>query len=126
MAKFKLKRWDTEAQENGKWMEYDDGEFLIAAVPNVKFTKGFVELSEKYEGEEKAEGFAVELNELLATTVLLGWKDVVGEDDKDIDYTPELGVQLLEADAPFGAWLLEQSRKQENFKRETKEKRSKK
>ena len=71
---------NTQAEEDGVWVPYGDGELLIARSPNNKFnqlvttlySKNRRQIEAKTEAaKEKAEELMVEA---MAKTILLGWK----------------------------------------------------
>lgn len=131
---FNKKRFDKEAQQSGKWVPYDGGEFLVASMLSDKFKKAYADLEEEYadnkealeEGTEANLAKASKTNRILAETLLLGWKEVVDEDGEEIPYTVEEGVELLEDDPLFGAWLLRYAQNLDNYKREAVKKKAKK
>jgi hypothetical protein len=62
----------------------------------------------------------------LARTILLDWDGVLGEDDKPVAYTEELGFQLLSENPEFLEFVMDVALDNDNFKNEQEKKIAKK
>lgn len=122
---FQKKRFDKEAIETGKWVEYDGGEFKLASISNSEFVKAYGEYSANKDKEE-AEVDNKAFCELVATTLLLDWKGVVDEAGEELPYSVDEAVEILMDDALFLNYIISYTQTLDNYKRELVQKKAKK
>lgn len=115
---------DKKAEQEGIILDYGDGmEIRIARAggSNVKFEKSVQQKMRKYglqakhdllEPEQQREIF----REVLAETVVLGWKGVTDRDGNDLPYSKDNCIQLFKDLPDLFDDVLEQSRKSSLFK----------
>lgn len=98
-----------------EWHEHElGGSFFIAPLGNpaqieVNLKKAKVTDIENL--EETLYDRKVETCEILAQSILLDWKEVFDEGDKEIKYTIDSGTKALYSYDEFRAWVVEQAEK---------------
>lgn len=113
-----------EAESQGSWMVYDeDTQFLVARKNNSKY-KSFISKSwrdnektltskRNYEQSDKlADGFMLEA---VAVHLLLDWKGVIDSKGKDVPYSPDLAMKVLEEHDDLRALIEEYAENRENY-----------
>ena len=120
-AKKNLRNRDLENE--GNWLEYDeDTRFLVARNRNPKY-KGFMSKSwrenekilQSKTNHKKADNVADSfLLEATATYLLVGWEGVV-VNGVEVEYSPELAIEILEEHDDIRAMIEEFAEVRENF-----------
>lgn len=91
---------DTAKEENGTWMEIGDSKFLVARSGNKSYVKMFTKQYERNKRaldrkDEAADKLAEKIViDVMASTILLGWENVVFKGDT-LDYTKDNAKLLL-------------------------------
>jgi len=91
---------DEAAERNGTWLPYKTSEFLVARLGNKdyadKLSKLYEQNRKKIEaGGEEAEKLNIDLMiDVLATTILKGWKDVAYRGEP-LEYSVENAKKVL-------------------------------
>jgi len=101
---FKLSKFKTDdkLEEEGVWVPYGSGcEFLIARIGNRRFKEFMMKNGKPHmrrvtSGTLDSESADELMKEAIAETVLLGWKNLIGEDGKPIEYSKEACREALE------------------------------
>jgi hypothetical protein len=108
---------DKAAAEKGKWFEYDNSRFLIAAHGSPAYQKAALRHGKKNrraiqrENIEAINGMTVEV---MADAVLLGWEGVKNG-DVDYPYSRANAVALLSTAMEFRNWVESQAMNLANF-----------
>ena len=98
LSKFK---GNPELESKGVWVDYGEGlEFLIAKMSNPQYMAEIrkqvrekrVQFRHGKVSDEETEEMTIKA---VAKTVLLGWKNLQGEDGKDIPYSQEKAYEIL-------------------------------
>lgn len=118
---------DEKLEIEGAWIDYDDKtQFLIAREYNDHFQRVFSETQEKHARELKAKTDAAKklsgrlMIEIMAKTILLGWKGPVKVRGVAIEYSFENAVKLLEFKG-FRGWVASQAGNEGNYKAQAEE-----
>lgn len=111
------------ALEQGTWVEYRGGEFLIAHAGNLKFQRALNRLQRPHRRKlEKNEMDPGDQRKLLiqaiAEGILLDWKGVKDSKGGDVPYSVKMAVTALTNDESFREFIMEYSAEMENFRRE--------
>lgn len=91
---------DKKVEEEGMWTSFGGSMFKVASTSNLKFQKIFARLQLPYHKKidkgslDPKIGLSI-MCESLSKTVLMDWKDVLGDDGQPVEYTPELGQKIL-------------------------------
>lgn len=123
MASFNFIDSDAEKLKKGVWVEHESNRFLIASPNEIDVTK-------KYEGyvdlivEKKGDKHKLRSSENLICTVrmcaeliLLDW-DVTDSNGDKIKYSKKNAQNALINDSDFLGWVIEQSKNNDNYKKE--------
>lgn len=113
-------RFDKDAQENGKFFDYDGGKFKIASMSNTAFIKAY---GEYQAGDASQEDFA----KVIAETILLDWDEIYDEDgETTIPYSVEAATEFLVLDTELLAFIINTMNNRDNYRRELVKKKTKK
>ena len=119
---FQKKRFDKEAQESGKWFDYDGAKFKLASAKKKEFLKAYAEAA----GEDGNIKEDADLHKVLLT-VILDWENVADEDGvTPLEFNEKDLLEILEDDDEFARWALSTVLNQENYRREKVEAKAKK
>lgn len=126
---FEINAFDEKKQE-GTWVEYGGGEFLISWAHNPKFQKAYKRITKPYKKQIDKDTLDGELStkllcEAFAETILLDWKNV-SSDGVEIKYSREAAMGALINNPEFRDFVAGFSAELENFKKEEVEEVSKK
>jgi len=114
---------DAQAEVEGRWFEYPEGgRFRIARVGHSKFNEylrrrqtdvAAANVTRGIRGVRGDFGLTEKQNEDLsveatARHILLGWEDVLGDDDQPLPYSFEIAQTILtdEASRDLASWIL--------------------
>lgn len=106
---------DKVLEEEGRWVDFDDCEFLIARIGNEKFQKAYRNLGRNVQRQidqgrittAKARDI---IGGLVAKTILLGWRGNVRNAGKVVgDYTEAKAKELLVELDDFRQWVWEEA-----------------
>ena len=104
-------RYDKQAQEDGKWFEYDGGKFLLASARSTAFLKAYAEVNQEDIDEDKVAD--------AICKIFKGWEDVMDEDGvTPLECSEDNVKEILLGDPDFGQWVLATVVDQDNYKRE--------
>ncbi len=112
---------DPEKENEGIWSDLGAGfEVLVARTGNKNYKRLVAKLSKPHVQAFKArtiEGEVLEeiTMEAIAKTVLLDWKNLQGDDGKDIPYSPEKAVELFKKSGDFYNMVCEIGADRTNF-----------
>lgn len=95
---------DATAENSGVWKDYGDNQFLIARAGNKAYSKLLGEVVSRHKatldlGGEAADQLSDRLMiEVMAKTILLGWKDpiIVEKDGEPVAYSYDNAVKALQ------------------------------
>lgn len=117
MAKLNALRADLKKESAGVWERYpnSDVSVLVARLGNPKFEAQARLLRKNARLRRKAEGGEITESEAqqaiapaVAQHILLGWKNLEGDDGKPIEYSPARALELLNDPTmhDFYSWIL--------------------
>lgn len=119
---FDINNESGEKKEEGVWLDYETGSFLIASGSKMAFQKMLGKLQQPY--VRKIDKGALDpkisqdiLCKCLAKHILLGWKNV-GSNGEEIPYTEEVAYKILVNNDGLRNWVSDQSLDLDNFKQE--------
>lgn len=106
-------------EADGVWVPYYTADLKIARYHGDNFNKVFANLTRPHRKEIEAGTFPEEkqadlMGQALAESILLGWKNVT-ENGSLVEYSVERAKQLMIKDRDCRAFVLEYSRKIENY-----------
>lgn len=123
--KFAEYKSDEKLETEGVWFDIEEGaRVLVAFAGNTNYNKLNQKLVTPYQGfrrlpEDKADEILVKL---LSETILLGWENILDEDNKPIPYSKENAKKLLQE----SRWLRDRvsacATQEQRFRAEVKEK----
>jgi hypothetical protein len=112
-------RGDAALETGGKWIKFEDGEFLIAANMNPNHKKALQRLARKNPLAIRKNDIAAQERiaaEAMAETVILDWRGLK-DGDKDFPYNRENAIKLL-AIPIIRDFIAEESQRISNFQAE--------
>lgn len=117
--KLQITPLNTDAAENGAWIEYRGVQLLVARGNNTKFKAAFRRVTKPYQREIDGGTLSEEksselLAEALADSVLLGWKGFL-QDGKEIEYSKINAKNLLINDPDCREFISDFANDIENF-----------
>ena len=117
--------------DDGVWKTYSGARIKIGRAGSTEWLREQENLERPYKKKiEKGTLSAVVKRDLnvrnLARTILLDWDGVLGEDEKPVSYTEELGFQLLSENPEFLEFVMDVALDNDNFKSEQENKIAKK
>ena len=117
--------------DDGVWKTYSGARLKIGRAGSTEWLREQENLERPYKKKiEKGTLSAVVKRDLnirnLARTILLDWDGVLGEDDKPVSYTEELGFQLLSENPELLEFVMDVALDNDNFKHEQETKTAKK
>ena len=117
--------------DDGVWKTYSGARLKIGRAGSTEWLREQENLERPYKKKiEKGTLSAVVKRDLnirnLARTILLDWDGVLGEDDKPVSYTEELGFQLLSENPELLEFVMDVALDNDNFKSEQENKIAKK
>lgn len=126
MAKLSLIKTDSKREVEGVWVEWEMGvELKIARAGNRAFDDLMQKTSEpflkKTRKGELPEGKAEEiLKHCVASTILLGWKNIEDDDGKTLKYSAKKAKELLDDEdlRDLYKFILVQSNETARYRRE--------
>lgn len=99
MAKLSSFKQDTGKAEDGVWVNgvMGDIDVKVARFNNPAFVKMFQKLTKQYRNLKTISDDVSKdiVNQCIANTVLLGWRNIQAEDGSDIPYSVEAAMTLL-------------------------------
>jgi hypothetical protein len=115
---------DEKAEQEGRWVEYGNGvSFLVARSGNPKYSRLLASMYKRNKVALEAKGEAAEalneslMGEVMAKTILLGWKGNVALKGVKLEYSVENAKRLL-AVKDFRRYISSVSEDFESFKAE--------
>lgn len=115
---------DTNAELNGVWIPIHDGlELLIARADNINFTQKLRDLGSPHKTAVRMRNMDLKVaadlaKKAMASTILLGWKNLTEADQKTpIVYSEQKAFDLLTENTDFFELVFELSRDRANFVR---------
>jgi hypothetical protein len=115
---------DEKAEQDGRWVEYGSGvSFLVARAGNAKYNRLLASMYKRNKVALESKGEAAEalneslMGEVMAKTILLGWKGHVAIKGEKLDYSTENAKRLL-AIKDFRRYISSVSEDFESFKAE--------
>lgn len=120
---FVIPEQPNETLEQGTWVGYRGGEFLIAHAGNLKFQRAMNRLQRPYRRKiEKNEMDPGDQRKLLiqaiAEGILLDWKGVKDSKGENVSYSVKTAATALTNDEAFREFVMEFSAEMENYRRE--------
>ena len=120
---FTIANVDQGAEENGTWVEYRGGNFLIARNSNIRFQRAINQLQQPHfkkimKGKLDPQIARESTCEAMADGILMNWKDVIDEKGNEVKFSKELGKQYLLADTDFREFVAEFSDDSANFRKD--------
>jgi len=122
---FDLDGVNNDGTNNGVWVEFNGGEFLIAHTSSLKFQREFSKLQQPH--IKKIERGTLDpkittdiLCKAMARALLLDWKNV-GSNDAPVEYTQDLAYKVLVSNPELREFVQDTSLNIDNFKREVTE-----
>ena len=117
--------------DDGVWKTYSGARIKIGRAGSTEWLREQENLERPYKKKiEKGTLSAVVKRDLnvrnLARTILLDWDGVLGEGEKPVSYTEELGFQLLSENPEFLEFVMDVALDNDNFKSEQENKIAKK
>ena len=114
---------DLSAVDSGTWREYDDSEFLIAHISNLKFQRALARLQQPHKRKLQEGTLDPKVNQqivcqAMAEGVLLNWRNVTTRDGSEVPYSSEHAAKLLQRDPAFRDWVTDVSTNMANFRAE--------
>ena len=114
---------DVKAEVEGKWFDYPEGgSFLIGRIGNSKYSEYVRRRSADMSAENHAhkikgvrgdygltnEQLVALSNEAAAKYILLGWRDILGDDGQPLPYDEKTAMAILtgQATRDLAAWIL--------------------
>lgn len=120
----KIKK-DVAAVDAGVWVNkcFDDLDVKVASIDSRKYTDALRVALKPYQRTLKNmsnEQFAEIQNKIAAKYLLLDWRNLIGDDDQPIPYSPEKALELLNDPemADFRELILNLSSESELFRKE--------
>lgn len=106
------KRFDKQAQESGKWFEYDGSKFLLASAKSKAFQKAYSEVQTDAEDAEDKVAEAI-------SAVVMDWENMLDEDGiTPLAFDKKELKEILQDDVEFSQWVMATIINQDNYKRE--------
>jgi len=118
-----------ERELNGVWVDYEEGELLIARMGNPMNRKVYQRLMKPYEQKQQRGTLPTHIKEQVvcqcyAETLLLDWRNLVDEEGNPIEYSQDIAYQALLNDQDLREFVELQSTNQSLFRDELIEKSS--
>lgn len=119
--KIATSRDDISTEIDGVWVEYGDGELLIARMGNPKNRRAYERAQARYKSKaRKGTLTADERVEItartLADSILLDWKGINDMEGKPLDYSHEIAYQALRWDIDLRIFVSNEADVAENFR----------
>lgn len=114
---------DLSSVESGTWSPWDDAEFKIAHISNLKFQRALARLQQPHRRKLQEGTLDPKINQdivcrAMAEGVLLDWRGVSRVDGSQVEYTVDNAVTLLKRDPAFRDWVTEVATNAANFRHE--------
>lgn len=94
-------RCDPKLQDDGRWVDYDDGVRLrLASIHSQAFqaarSRAIEEWADRHPGQSMSDEDArTAMTPVMARHILKDWDGVLGEDDQPLPYTVDRGIAVL-------------------------------
>ncbi len=114
---------DLSSVDDGVWKQYENAEFLVAHISNMKFQRALSRLQQPHRRKLQEGTLDPKTNqgivcEAMSEGVLLGWKGVKTRKGDEVAYSKESALQLLKRDPGFRDWVTEISTQIANYRDE--------
>lgn len=114
---------DLSSVDNGVWKSYENSNFLVAHISNMKFQRALARLQQPHrrklqEGTLDPKTNQAIVCEAMAEGILLGWKDVKTRKGDAVEFNKDNALALLKRDPAFRDWVTDISTQIAHFREE--------